>query len=221
MPTHWVTDSETTGLHSHDGDRIIQLAAVEVVDLKITGRTFLSFVNPQGREIKLGSYQVHKISKEMVANAPPYSEVHPRFMECLGNGQLVIQNKQFDLGFIRAECARAGLQFHHDAVDTIDLARQRWPGAQVGLDALLRRLQIPADARAIEALCREVRLDRKIEHVDRSVKHDALIDCLLTAQVFIALCSASEFDLATASAVVRKPWPFAKQRHHIPQLIID
>lgn len=221
MATHWVTDTETTGLHAQDGDRIIQIAAVEVVNLKITGRTFLSFVNPQGREIKLGSYQVHKISKEMVATAPTYPEVHPRFMECVGNGQLVIQNKQFDLGFIRAECARAGLEFHHDAVDTIDLARQRSPGAQVGLDALLRRLQIPSDARSIEALCQEVRLDKAVEHVDRSVKHDALIGCLLTAQVFIALCSASEFDLATASAVVRKPWPFANQRHDISPLIID
>lgn len=221
MLKHAVVDAETTGLQSADGDRIIQISAVEVVDLKITGRTFSTYVNPQGREIKLGSYQVHKISKEMVADAPLYSDVHPRLMDFVGDGQIVIQNKAFDLGFIRAECARFGLDFHHDAVDTIDLARQRWPGAQVGLDALLRRLQIPSNPRAIEALCRQVRLDREIEFVDRSTRHDALIDCLLTAQVFIALCSASEFDLAASSAVVRKPWPFALQCLDIPPLKID
>ncbi|PZR95222.1 MAG: hypothetical protein DI537_05400 [Stutzerimonas stutzeri] len=221
MLKHAVLDAETTGLHAADGDRIIQISAVEVIDLEITGRTFSTYVNPQGREIKLGSYQVHKISKEMVATAPLYSEVHPRLMGFIGDGQLVIQNKAFDLGFIRAECARFGLPFHHDAVDTIDLARQRWPGAQVGLDALLRRLQIPSHPRAIEALCREVQLDREIEFVDRSTRHDALIDCLLTAQVFTALCRASEFDLAASSAVIRKPWPFASQRLAITPLTID
>ena len=221
MAKHAVLDAETTGLNSADGDRIIQISAVEVVDLKITGRTFSTYVNPEGREIKLGSYQVHKISKEMVAHAPLYSEVHPRLMEFIGDGQLVIQNKAFDLGFIRAECGRVGIAFHHDAVDTIDLARQRWPGAQVGLDALLRRLQIPSSPKAIEALCREVGLDREIEFVDRSTRHDSTIDCLLTAQVFIALCSASEFDLSASNAVSRKPWPFANQNLNISPLRLD
>lgn len=218
---HAIIDLETTGLHCADGDRVIQIAAVELVDLKITGRTFVSYVNPEGREIKLGSYQVHKISKDMVANAPKFKTVFPEFMSFIADAQLVIQNKQFDLGFLRAECARIEEAFHHDAVDTIDLARQRWPGAQVGLDALLRRMGIASDTRAIQALCDRVGLDRVIEVVDRSTKHDAVIDCLLTAEVFIGLCSASEFDLVSATSVVRKPWPFGAQRLDIQPLIID
>lgn len=217
---HAILDTETTGLSAADGDRIIQIAAVEMVDLKITGKTFVSYVNPQGREIKFGSYQVHKISKDMVANAPIFPAIFPAFMDFVGDAQLVIQNKHFDLGFIRAECARAGLEFHHDAVDTIDLARQRSPGAQVGLDALLRRHGIPSDVGSIRKLVQEVNLDRKIEVADRATKHDAVIDCLLTAQVFVALSSASEFDLVSSSSVARKPWPFGEQRHSIQPLII-
>ena len=215
---HVAVDCETTGLSPSDGDRVIQIAAVELVNLKFTGRTFLSYVNPEGREIKYGSYQVHKISTDRLVDAPLYGQVHPALMEFIGDGQLVIQNKGFDLGFLRSEAARFGLQFPYDAIDTIDIARQKWPGAQVGLDALCKRLQIPKDAKSLTEFCRSISIDRDVQIKDRSEEHNALVDCLLLGQVYIAMMSETEFDLSRSSAGIKKPWPFAQQRLDIAPL---
>ncbi|GHE73874.1 DNA polymerase III subunit epsilon [Camelimonas fluminis] len=218
---HYALDTETTGLHHTDGDRIIEIAVVEICDHKLTGRSFHTLINPQGREIKYGSYNVHKISAEMLADAPTFGEIYPDLVEFFSPGQLVIHNKAFDLGFLAAEAKLCGVSFPFDAIDTIDLARQKWPGTQVGLDALCRRLNIPRDAASLTQLCADIRLDRAVEIHNRSERHSAIIDTLLLAQVYIAMVQTRELDLSSAHANAARPWPFRDQHLTAAPLILD
>lgn len=218
---NYVLDTETTGLQHADGDRIIEIAVVEMHNLKLTGRTFHSLINPQGREIKYGSYVVHKISADMLAGAPIFDDIYVELVEFIERGQLVIHNKAFDLGFLKAESMRFDVSFPFDAIDTIDLARQKWPGTQVGLDALCRRFNIPRDQASLQALCAEINIDRAVEIHSRTERHSALVDTLLLAQVYTAILQTNELALAHATGNGSKPWPFANQNLTAATLILD
>ncbi len=176
---HVVLDTETTGPSSADGDRLLQISAVEMESLKFTGRTFNSFVDPEGRKSTFDSYRVHGITESMVANAPRFQDVLPSLVEFIGDAMLVIHNKAFDLGFLDDAARRIGT-FEYEAIDTTDLSLERWPGQAVNLNAVIKRLGLRTDEAGLRAILTGIAWDREIPIIDRAARHDALVDCLWT-----------------------------------------
>lgn len=209
---HIILDSETTGPNSDDGDRLLQVAAVELHNLKFTGRTFNTYVNPEGREITYDSYQVHGITKAMVEHAPLYRDVHDPLVDFIGDGLLVIHNAKFDLKFLSEAAKRIGEVFEFESKDTTDMSLERWPGQPVNLNAMLKRLGIITDESGLRQILQGVPWDREIPIIDRAKRHDALVDCLFTAIGFLHLIDAHELDLTHSAGTRVKPWPFAQQR---------
>lgn len=162
-----VLDTETTGLDPVS-DRIIEIAAVEIIDRRVTGVELHSFVNPEGRKISYGSYEVHRIDDAAVADAPTFAEVWPRFAAFVGSDPIVIHNPAFDLGFLNPAIDRAGLPpITNQIIDSIDLAREVWPGQSPSLNQILKRLGMFDE--------------------ERAKKHGALIDSRLLAGGFVRM----------------------------------
>lgn len=218
---HVVLDTETTGPSSKDGDRVIQASAVELYNRVFTGRTFNTFVNPQGRKSTYDSYQVHKISETDLENAPDYATVHPALVEFIGDAMLVIHNKRFDLDFLNTEAERIGTTFEFEAVDTTDLSLERWPGQAVNLNAVIKRLGLDTTEGGLRQALAGIDWDREIPLIDRARKHDALVDCIWTAIAFQNLTSAHELDLSQGGGRAAKPWPFAAHRIPVVPLRTD
>lgn len=164
---HVILDTETTGLSANDGHRIIEIGAVEMVNLSITGRSLHLYINPE-RDIDAAAQEIHGLSSELLADKPIFADVLTEFTEFIGDDLLVIHNAPFDISFLNAELARCGCAplSADRVIDTLLLAREKYPGAQASLDALCRRFSI----------------DNK--HRDL---HGALIDADLLAAVFVEL----------------------------------
>lgn len=161
-----VIDTETTGLDPRDGHRIVEIACVELMHHIPTGRKFHRYVNPE-RDMPPEAYAVHGLSAEFLAEHPRFAEIADDMLEFLGEDRVVIHNAEFDLAFLNAELARLGRpKLGCPFVDTLAMARQRFPGAPASLDALCRRF-------AIDLSVRE--------------KHGADIDCGLLAAVYLEL----------------------------------
>ena len=188
-----VLDTETTGLDPEAGHRLVEVAGLELVNHVATGRHFQQYVNPE-RDMPEEAFRVHGLSEEFLAGFPVFPEVAQTVLDFLGDARLVIHNADFDLKFLNAELDRAGLDrlSAERATDTVALARRRFPGAQVSLDALCRRFEIDNSARSL---------------------HGALLDCELLAEVYLELCGGRQpgFDLASdagtvsPSAAVQRP----------------
>ena len=164
---HIVLDTETTGLSAKDGHRIIEIGAVEMVNLSVTGRTLHIYINPE-REIDAGAQEIHGLSAEFLADKPVFSDILSDFTAFIGEDILVIHNAPFDIGFLNAELGRCGhppLSMDR-VVDTLPLAREKFPGAQASLDALCRRFDVDNSHRDL---------------------HGALIDADLLAAVYVEL----------------------------------
>ena len=175
-----VIDTETTGLDPQDGHRIVEIACLELVHHVPTGRKFHCYVNPE-RDMPEDAYAVHGLSAEFLAGHPPFATVADEFLEFVGVDPLVIHNAEFDLAFLNAELRHIGRPpLAAPAVDTLTLARRRFPGAPASLDALCRRFQVDLTARD---------------------KHGAEIDCSLLAAVYIELLGGRQpgLDFAVAS----------------------
>ena len=172
-----VLDTETTGLDARAGDRIVEIAGVELLNHLPTGRHFHSYVNPE-RDISIGAYDVHGLSGDFLAGQPRFAEIVDGFLAFLGEAPLVIHNAEFDLGFLNAELARLERPALAPAraLDTLAMARRKFPGAQASLDALCRRFAIDNTARA---------------------RHGALLDAELLAEVYLELIGGRQagFDL--------------------------
>ena len=190
-----VLDTETTGLDPTAGHRIIEIACVELLHHVPTGRDFHRYVNP-GRDIPDDAHAVHGLTEEFLAAHPPFEAIVDEFLAFIGSDQLVIHNAEFDLAFLNAELDRIGrptLTPTH--VDTLVMARQRYPGAPASLDALCRRFEIDNSER---------------------VSHGARIDCGLLAAVYLELIggrqpgldfTAPEAGVVTAIRIARPPRP--------------
>jgi len=186
-------DTETTGLDPAAGHRIVEIGCVEMVNHLATGRTFQRYVNPQ-RDVPPEVLAVHGLSADFLSRHPVFAEIADALLEFLGDARLVIHNAEFDLGFLNAELARLGRPplAAARAVDTVQMARQRFPGAPASLDALCRRFQV--------------------DNSDR-VLHGALLDAELLSRVYLELVGGREpgLQLAAAaaaddgSAAVRRP----------------
>lgn len=165
-----VLDTETTGLSTKQGHRIIEIGCLELVNRRLTGREFHRFLNPD-RDIDEGAERVHGISRADLENEPRFSEIVDEFLEFVADAELVIHNASFDVGFIEHELrlmkhARPAIENHATVLDTLTLARKLHPGQRNSLDALCKRYQIDATKRDV---------------------HGALIDSELLANVYLAM----------------------------------
>lgn len=162
-----VFDTETTGLDPNTGDRITELGCVEVVDCIPTGKTFHAYVNPQ-RSIPKEVVEITGLTTEFLADKPLFEEIAQEFVDFVGDAVLVAHNAGFDRGFINMELGRMGLEIYPEDrfKDTARIARAKFPGSYVSLDALCKRFEISLETRD---------------------KHGALIDALLLAEVYLEL----------------------------------
>jgi DNA polymerase-3 subunit epsilon len=170
-----VLDTETTGLSPAEGHRLVEIAAVELLNHVPTGKHFHSYVNPE-REMPEDAFRIHGLSDAFLAEQPLFGEIVDDLLAFLEDAPLVIHNAKFDMAFLNAELARAGREPMpmSRAVDTLSLALRRFPGATASLDALCRRFGIDNAGR---------------------VKHGALLDCELLAAVYLQLLGGRQADL--------------------------
>ena len=192
-----VLDTETTGLDPHDGHRIVEVACIELVHHVVTGRIFHRYVNPE-RDMPEDALAVHGLTTEFLARQPPFAAVLEELLEFIGGDPLVIHNAEFDLAFLNAELARLDRgPITSGFVDTLAIARRRFPGSPASLDALCRRFAIDLSGR---------------------VEHGAEIDCRLLAAVYLELLGGRQPGLEFAAPanlapdvarVARAPRPHA------------
>ena len=173
-----VLDTETTGLDPKSGHRIVEIGCIELLHHAPTGQEFHAYVNPE-RDMPEDAFNVHGLSEVFLADQPVFAKIVDAFLNFIGDSQLVIHNAQFDMRFINAELDRLGRPIlpMGRAIDTVAMARKRFPGAQVNLDALCNRFGIDNSSRS---------------------KHGALIDSGLLAGVYIELLGGKQIGLALA-----------------------
>ncbi len=165
-----VLDTETTGLATSHGHRIIEIGCIEIVNRRFTGREYHSFLNPE-RDIDEGAEAVHGMSRADLESQPRFSDIADEFLEFIKNGELVIHNAEFDVGFLENELRlmkhpRAKISEHAMVLDTLSIARNLHPGQRNSLDALCKRYDVDASRRNV---------------------HGALIDAELLARVYLAM----------------------------------
>ncbi len=162
-----VLDTETTGLDPKSGHRVVEIGCVELINHLPTGAVYHVYINPE-RDIPEDALRVHGITAEFLADKPRFAEIAADFVAFIGDAPLIIHNAAFDVGFLNAELERLGYAALplERAVDTVQIARKRFPGAQASLDALCRRFEIDLSGRDL---------------------HGALLDCRLLAEVYLEL----------------------------------
>ncbi|MHA6203826.1 DNA polymerase III subunit epsilon [Dyella soli] len=167
-----VLDTETTGLEVRQGHRLIEIACVEMIGRRPSGRHYQTYLNPD-RAIDEGARQVTGIEDEFLLDKPRFPDVVGEFLAFIDGAELIIHNATFDVGFLDAELARAGEHYGRIAdrcnvLDTLVMARERYPGQRNSLDALCKRLGVDNSARDL---------------------HGGLIDAQLLAEVYLAMTS--------------------------------
>lgn len=162
-----VLDTETTGLNANESDRLVEIGCVELDNHLPTGRTYHQYINPE-RDMPEEALAIHGLSETFLSTHPVFADIADDFLVFVDDANLVIHNAKFDLGFINAELRRLGRPHLEErrAIDTLQIARSKFPGAQASLDALCRRFEIDLTART---------------------KHGALLDAELLANVYLEL----------------------------------
>lgn len=182
-----VLDTETTGLEVGKGHRVIEIGCIELLERRPTQRRFHRYLNPQ-RAIDEGARAVTGISDEFLLDKPLFSQIADELLDFIGDAELIIHNAAFDLAFLDAEFEIAGLAQHSlggrvAVLDTLALAREKYPGQKNSLDALCRRLEVDNAHREL---------------------HGALLDAELLADVYLAM-TAGQGDLGLTAAVAYVP----------------
>ena len=166
-----ILDTETTGISIKEGHRVVEIGCIELENLIPTKNQFHCYLNP-GRKVSEKVLEVHGYTDEFLANQKKFSDVGEEFLEFIKDKRLVIHNADFDLGHLNNELAILGKKkLNNDIVDTLILARDKFPGSPVSLDAL----------------CKRYRVDNS-----RRTQHTALVDCDLLAKVYINLIDQKE-----------------------------
>jgi len=162
-----VLDTETTGFEPSEGHRLVEIGCVELVNRVPSGKEYHQYVNPE-RDMPEGAFKVHGLSQEFLSDKPLFKDVFQSFLDFIGDAPLVIHNAAFDMKFLNAELARAKQEelLMERSIDTLMIARKKYPGAQNSLDALCRRFAIDNSNRDL---------------------HGALIDSYLLAEVYMEL----------------------------------
>ena len=174
-----VMDTETTGLEPDNGDRIVEIGGVELINHLPTGRTYHQYVNPE-RAMPREAFEVHGLGDEFLRDQPVFARIADDFLAFVGDAKLVIHNASFDMAFFNAELARSGhpsLPMDR-AIDTLEIARRKFPGAQASLDALCKRFGVDNSARE---------------------KHGALLDSEILAEVYLELLGGRQQGLTLTS----------------------
>ncbi len=164
-------DTETTGLSFASGDRIVEIGCVEIIDKEITGRDLHLYVNP-GRALSEQAAEISGLTYDFLKNYKKFNEIADEFLNFIGDSRLVIHNAQFDVGFLNFELLLAGKHplNSDNVVDTLVMAKEKFPGSPATLDALCRRFSVDLSARS---------------------KHGALIDAELLAKVYLQMSVAT------------------------------
>ena len=166
-----VLDTETTGISIKEGHRIVEIGCIELENLIPTKNKFHCYLNPE-RKVSEKALEVHGYTDEFLATQKKFSDIGEQFLEFIKNKRLIIHNAEFDLGHLNNELAILGKKkIENEIVDTLILARDKFPGSPVSLDAL----------------CKRYRVDNSIR-----TQHTALIDCDLLAKVYINLIDQKE-----------------------------
>jgi len=174
-----IFDTETTGMDPAEGDRLVEIGCIEVLNQLPTGRTYHQYVNPE-RDIPAGAIAVHGITNEFVADKPTFSQIFDEFLEFIGtDSKLVAHNAEFDMKFLNAELKMVGFPSidRKRVIDSLKIARRKFPGAPASLDALCRRFDIDLSSREL---------------------HGALLDAQLLADVYLELRGGRQPGLALA-----------------------
>lgn len=172
-------DTETTGLSHAEGDRIVEIGCVELDNLLPTGRTFHVYIDPQ-RSMSAGASEITGITDDQLRGKPVFAKIADDFLKFISGAKLVIHNAAFDIGFLNSELQRLNkpLLTMEYVIDTLQIARKRYPGAQSSLDALCRRFGVDNTARE---------------------KHGALLDAEILAEVYLHLRGGRQPGLTLAS----------------------
>ena len=169
-----VLDTETTGISVKDGHRIVEIGCIELENLIPTKNKFHCYLNPE-RNVSEQAFKIHGYSDEFLSKQKKFNEIVNEFLEFIKDKRLIIHNAEFDLTHLNNELKLLGLEkVDNKVIDTLDLARDKFPGSQISLDAL----------------CKRFRIDNS-----RRVTHTALIDCDLLAKVYINLIDQKEPSL--------------------------
>ena len=169
-----VLDTETTGFDPAAGDRIVEIGAVELYNHMPTGKVYHQYINPE-RDMPQDAFAVHGLSEEFLSDKPVFAAIVDAFLAFVGDAKLVIHNASFDMKFLNAELGWANKPRlpMDQAIDTLEIARRKFPGAQNSLDALCRRFSVDNSARE---------------------KHGALLDSELLAEVYLELVGGRQPD---------------------------
>ncbi len=180
MTRELVLDTETTGLDPFTGDRIVEIGAVELINQMPTGRTYHQYINPE-RDMPQGAFDVHGLSSEFLSDKPVFKAIADDFLRFVGDDKMVIHNASFDMKFLNAELKWVNQKIlpMDQAIDTLEIARRKYPGAQNSLDALCRRFGIDNSMRE---------------------KHGALLDSEILAEVYLELLGGRQPDLVLGAA---------------------
>jgi DNA polymerase-3 subunit epsilon len=171
-----VLDTETTGFEPEQGDRIVEIGAVELFNHVPTGKTYHQYINPE-RSMPQEAFEVHGLGDDFLRDKPVFADVAQAFVDFIGDAQLVIHNAAFDMKFLNAELSwvnRGSIPFDR-AIDTLAIARRRFPGSPASLDALCRRFGIDNSSRTL---------------------HGALLDSEILAEVYLELIGGKQPDFA-------------------------
>ena len=179
-----VLDTETTGFDPESGDRIVEIGAVELMRHMATGETYHQYINPE-RGMPNEAFQVHGLGDEFLRDKPKFAQVGRAFLDFIGDSKLIIHNAAFDIKFLNAELKWMGLPQipWEQAIDTLAIARKRFPGSPASLDALCRRFGIDNGSRTL---------------------HGALLDSEILAEVYLELIGGRQPDFALSSKPERK-----------------
>ena len=174
-----VLDTETTGLDPETGDRIVEIGAIELKGHVPTGNTYHQYINPE-RAMPPEAFEVHSLGDEFLADKPVFKSIAEEFIGFVGDANLVIHNAAFDMKFINAELSWSGFaQIDRErAIDTLAIARKKFPGAPASLDALCRRYAIDNSARTL---------------------HGALLDSEILAEVYLELIGGRQPDFGLSA----------------------
>ena len=174
-----VLDTETTGFDPESGDRIVEIGAVELEGHMPTGRTYHQYINPE-RSMPKEAFEVHGLGDDFLRDKPKFAEIGQAFLDFVGDAKMVIHNAAFDMKFLNAELGWMNLPKlpYDQAIDTLEIARRKFPGSPASLDALCRRFSIDNSARTL---------------------HGALLDSEILAEVYLELIGGRQPGLVLSS----------------------
>ena len=195
-----VLDTETTGLSVKDGHRIVEIGCIELDNLIPTKNIFHVYLNPE-RKVSEKAFQVHGYSDEFLSTKQKFAEIVENFLSFIEDKRIIIHNAEFDIGHLNNELTLIGKPkiSNSNIIDTLELARNKFPGSGISLDALCKRFRIDNSKRE---------------------KHTALIDCELLAKVYINLIDQREPSLNLVNDSINMPLSSKSQLDYFKKVII-